>query len=306
MATDLPTGEGMEFDADTFVTLDHLTQFNSVVVPVVVVDPKQIRCVGTAFDISPSGLFVTARHVIDEAEKLCKETPDSSTAVLWVGSGEGEDVPDLLGGIVTVSHFTKDDANGSDLGLLRAGMLKDGEPYLFPICRLSARVAKVGTKILAMGYARFNIKSDTSTEQLRQIVFEHNFSVSTGEVLQVFREGRDTFRDLDGNFTGRLPTVCFETSARFDPGMSGGPVFDENFSVCGIIATGLESDELPSDRSFASGTPYLFTLGMTDDEQTLTVYQMVQQQFVECDAYFERLVVSESGGQLNLSYPCED
>jgi hypothetical protein len=303
MGSELTSGHGMEFDANSFVTLEQLTEFNSVVVPVVVIDPQRIRCVGTAFNISPSGLFVTARHVIDEAVKLCEETEKSNIAVLWVGSGEDEDVPGLLGGMIPVSHFTKDNANGSDLALLRAGMLKDGEPYLFPICRLSARVPKTSIKILAMGYARFNVKSDTSTEDLREIVLQHNFSISTGEVLQVFREGRDTFRDLDGNYTGRLPTVCFETSARFDPGMSGGPVFDENFSVCGIIATGLESDEIPSDRSFASGTPFLFMLGMTDGEQTLTVYQMVQQQFVECDAYF-RLLVSGENGQ--LSYPCEN
>jgi hypothetical protein len=292
MGSDLPTGEGMEFDADSFVTLDKLTLFNSVVVPVVVVDPQRIQCVGTAFNISPDGVWVTARHVIDWAIELVAKRPGAYIAVLWVGTGEGEDVPDLLGGIVNVSHFTKDDANGSDLGLLRAGMLKEGEPYPFPICRLSARVPKVGTHILAMGYARFNVKSDTSTEELREIVFEHRFSVSTGEVLQVFREGRDTFKDLDGNYTGSLPTVCFETSARFDPGMSGGPVMDENFSVCGVIATGLESDELPSDRSFASGTPFIFTLGLTDGEQTMTIYQMVQQELVVADAYFERLSIS--------------
>jgi hypothetical protein len=304
METDLPTGEGMEFDVDSFVTLDHLTQFNSVVVPVLVDDRERIRCVGTAFNISPDGVWVTARHVIDWAVEIVADNPDAYIALLWVGSGEGEDVPDLLGGMIPVSHFTKDDANGSDLALLRAGMLKDGERYTFPISRLSARVPKVGTHVLAMGYARFNVKSDTSTKELRELVFQHNFSVSTGEVLQVFREGRDTFRDLDGNYTGRLPTVCFESSARFDPGMSGGPVFDENFAVCGVVATGLESDELPSDRSFASGTPFLFTLAITDGEQKLTVYQMVQQKFVECDGYFERLIVSEKDGQLN--YPCED
>ena len=109
MGSDLPTGEGMEFDADSFVTLDKLTQFNSVVVPVVVVDPQRIQCVGTAFNISPDGVWVTARHVIDWAIELVAKRPGAYIAVLWVGSGEAEDVPDLLGGIANVSHFTKDD-----------------------------------------------------------------------------------------------------------------------------------------------------------------------------------------------------
>jgi hypothetical protein len=303
MGSDLPSPVGMEFDANSFVTLDKLTTFSSVVIPVVVADTKRIQCVGTAFNISPDGIWVTARHVIKFALDLVAQRPGASIGLLWAASGDGENVPDLLGGFMAVAQGTHDDANGSDLGLMKAGVLKGGKRYTFPIVRLSARVPKVGTHILAMGYSRFNVKSDITIKNLREIYFEPNFSVSTGEVLQVFPEGRDTFRDLDGRPTGQLPTVCFETSARFDPGMSGGPVFDEHFAVCGIISTGLHSDDEPSDRSFASGTPFLFTLGFTFGTESLSVYQMVQQDLVEADGYFERLHITENG---TMSYPCEN
>jgi hypothetical protein len=260
MGSELPTGEGMEIDAQAFVKMG-LTKFNSVVVPVLVIGPGLMQCVGTAFNISAGGLFVTARHVIDEALKFQGETPDSAIYVFWVGSGKGEDVPDLLGGRVRVIHYCKDDGNGSDLALLRAGMLRDGEPYAFPTVPLSARLPKVGTHILALGYARFKVESDVSNEQLRKILIEPNFHATTGEITQVFPGGRDTFRDEEGNFTGKLPTGCFETSARFDAGMSGGPVFDENFVVCGVIATGFDFGDEPVNSSFASGTPYIFLLG---------------------------------------------
>jgi hypothetical protein len=85
--------------------------------------------------------------------------------------------------------------------------------------------------------------------------------------------------------------------------MSGVLVFDENFSVCGIISTGLDSDDLPSDRSFTSGTPFLFTLKLHNGTQAMTVYQMVQQNYVMADGYFERLTISEDG---KISYPCEN
>ena len=159
MGSELPSGHGMEFDADSFVKTP-LTLWNSKVVPVVVIDPQRrlknssiLQCVGTAFNISPEGVWVTARHVINWAIELVAERPGAYIAVLWVGSGVGEDVPDLLGGQVPVVFISKDDGNGSDLALLRAGKLKDGKPYLFPTCPLSARIPKRGTKILGQGYA---------------------------------------------------------------------------------------------------------------------------------------------------------
>jgi hypothetical protein len=321
--SNLPASEPMEFDLDTFVTLGRFTFLNSAIVPVLVDDGTQIRCLGSAFNISPDGLWVTARHVIDFALELVGNNPEAHTYVphvflLWVepweaeqvAHGEGEQVPHPHRGaaFVPVTYFTKDNENFSDLALLRAGMLKDNVRHEFPICRLSARVPKTGTHLTAMGYSQFTVSADTTTENLREIAFKHNFSVSTGRVLEVYREGRDTFRDLDGRYTGTLPTVCFETSARFEPGMSGGPVMDEDGAICGIVSTGLESDESSSDRSFASATPLLFTLAVPHHEgdDPLTVYQLAQGGAVNCDGYFERLIITEQDGQQSLIYPCED
>ena len=39
-----------------------------------------------------------------------------------------------------------------------------------------------------------------------------------------------------------LKFPCFETNARFDHGMSGGPVLDDQGHVCGIIGTGLSPE----------------------------------------------------------------
>ncbi|TDZ93883.1 S1 family peptidase [Mycobacteroides salmoniphilum] len=300
---DIEPSVGMQFDANSFVTLEGLTEFSSAVVPVVVVDGDEIQCAGTAFNIATDGVWVTARHVIRFALELAADRPGAAIGLLFVASGVGAEVPDLLGGFVPVAQGTQDDANGSDLGLMRAGMMKGDEPYAFPIARLSARVPKQGTHVLAMGYSRFTIQSDVTTQELREVVMKPNFSVSTGAVLQVFPEGRDTFRDLDGRPTGRLPTACFETSARFNPGMSGGPVFDESFAVCGVVSTGLNSDDEASDRSFASATPFLFTLGVTDGQQSQSVYQMVEQNIVATDEYFAQLTITEDG---QLIYPCEN
>jgi S1-C subfamily serine protease len=137
----------MEFDPDAFVKLG-LTQLNSAIVPVVVIGPGVFRCIGTAFNISPDGVWLTARHVVDEAVEVLAENPNSGIHIIWVGSGVGHDVSVLLGGEIHVKQIAKDDANGSDLALLRAGMqnIETGQPLTFPICRLSARMPKLAQK----------------------------------------------------------------------------------------------------------------------------------------------------------------
>jgi hypothetical protein len=298
LGSELPSPIGMEFDPNAFERIS-LTTWNSVVVPVVVIGPELFQGIGTAFNISPDGLWVTARHVINEAVAVAQRSPGAHIAILWTGSGVDEDdVPDLLGGPIPVLTITKDDTNGSDLALLRAGMLRDQEVVSFPCVKLSARLPKVGTKISAVGYARFSVDSDVSTPEIREVEIDPNFHFSSGEITQVFRGGRDTTL---------LPTACFETSARFDAGMSGGPVFDQEGAVCGVVASSLEFDS--SDEgftSYASATPFIFILGQPDGDETLTVYDMVRRDLVSADGSFELLkVIERDDGKLDLSFPCQ-
>lgn len=298
MGADLPSPDGMEFGENAF---EHLTLsiVHSAVVPVLVIGADVIRCVGTAFNIAPDGVWVTAAHVIDEALVIAHNSPGSYVALLWTGSGADEDVPDLLGGPIRISTIRRA-TNGSDLPLLRAGMVRveNQQPLLFPCKRLSARLPRVGTKISAIGYARFSVTSDVSTPELRYVIIEPNFHFTSGEITQVFRQGRDRLI---------LPTACFETSARFDPGMSGGPVSDEEGAVCGVIASGVDYDSGdPGFTSYASASPYVFLLSLSDGNETMTVYDMVERDIVRADAHFERLKVTKrDDGKFDLSFPCQ-
>jgi Trypsin-like peptidase domain len=308
--------DDIEVALNSFQTIG-LTEFSSCVVPVLVDDGEEkIRLAGTAFNIHPHGLWVTARHVIDDAFSKHR---DARVYLLWADPEEthpgpppwldGEEVPDgphRSGLFVSVAYFCTDDANGSDLALLRAGMFNNGEPHMFPVARLSARIPKIGTPVLAMGYAKSGVKEDTETSTVRKIAIAHGLSVSTGKVIEVHREGRDTFRDLDGRPTGYLSTACFDTSARFDCGMSGGTVLDGNAAVCGIISKGGAYD----DRSIATATPLLFTLGVPHDDEdpdVSTVYQLAEAGVIEVDEYFQQLDIAyDENGQGTIRYPCED
>jgi hypothetical protein len=314
-STELAISEGLDFDSNSYVTIKRLSDYNSAVVPVLVDDGEEtVRVAGSAFNIHALGLWVTARHVIDDAISTRR---DAYIRLLWTGLEEStgappawldsEEVPDApfrRGVFLPVTAWTKDDANGSDFALLRAGMVnRDGEPVKFPVCRLSARVPRTGTRVRVIGYGGSKVTADTETDRVRRIALACNLSVSQGEVLQVHREGRDTFRDLDGRPTGYLATVCFDTSARIDGGMSGGPVADENGAVCGIASKGGAYD----DRSVVTATPFLFPLRLPQDEP-LTVYQLAQAGRVAVDGYFERLKITfdENGQAGTIDYPCEN
>ena len=97
-----------------------------------------------------------------------------------------------------------------------------------------------------------------------------------------------------------LPTACYETSARFDPGMSGGPVFGADGAVCGVVASGMAHDD--GYTSFASATPFVFTLGIRDNDRLIRVYEMAKQGTVQTDKYFAHMRLTEQpDGNVDLA-----
>lgn len=128
--TDLGRLEGLDIGSDLFVTLDDLSDYNSVVVPVLADDGGEtIRLTGSAFNIHPLGLWVTARHVIEEAVSIRR---DARVYLLWAGPETIGAPPSWLnwdevpahtphrrGALLPVAGWTKHDNNGSDLALLR-------------------------------------------------------------------------------------------------------------------------------------------------------------------------------------------
>lgn len=153
---------------------------------------------------------------------------------------------------------------------------------------------------MTLGYPKFEIKtSDDGTKQTYP-----NLHITIGGVTDVYPDGKDTFQDLDGNITGDLPTVCYQTTARIDFAMSGGPVLDPSGSVCGVIAAGFDRSvpEEP-DTSYVSATPYIFMLNVAyDKDNQVSIYDLAKRGVVPTDKSFERLRMTERDGQIYLYY----
>jgi hypothetical protein len=77
--------------------------------------------------------------------------------------------------------------------------------------------------------------------------------VSTGTIRKIYSWTRDSFF---------MPFPCYQVSARFDAGMSGGPVFDESGAICGLVCSGHKpaDDEDGEPISYASTLWPLFQL----------------------------------------------
>jgi hypothetical protein len=88
----------------------------------------------------------------------------------------------------------------------------------------------VGSRVTAFGYRKTRAEG-TATEVKWFYVPSH----SSGIVKDIHHEARDS------HFVN-FPSI--HTNARFDPGMSGGPIFNESGRLCAIISTGFSPDEV--------------------------------------------------------------
>ena len=87
----------------------------------------------------------------------------------------------------------------------------------------------VGARVSAFGYHSPAIKVEES-EDIVQIEWKDEPTTSCGTVRRIHDVRRDTCM---------LRFPCYETDARFEGGMSGGPVFNEAGALCGLVCASL-------------------------------------------------------------------
>ncbi len=87
----------------------------------------------------------------------------------------------------------------------------------------------VGARIVGFGYHSPRISVVVSDGSNSEIEWQDSPTTTAGEVLEIYRKRRDS---------SMLPFPCYRTSARFEHGMSGGPVFNDQGELCGLICAG--------------------------------------------------------------------
>ena len=247
-------------DFSTVEGFPHVTQ--QAVMPLVAYrgGGEEIRPLGTCFSISSHGLALTARHVVDEALNLghwSDNDPYVYDQQWWLGAlyvreplpSDGDEFSDgllpaqkLFGGLLPARKVHL--CANLDMAVISLHLpthIPTGKQMSVGQLRLRPSLPEVGLSCFGLGYhsMRSTVRPDT------QYVVDHlqSYSATRGTVQEVHFPRRDNWL---------LPFPCFRTSARFDPGMSGGPIMDTTGNVVGMICSSHKTQEENDCISYGS------------------------------------------------------
>lgn len=112
----------------------------------------------------------------------------------------------------------------SDLALVRLSP-RTGDDSVWRLPKLDLRVPAVGSRLSSFGHRNPSIERSGGN-----ISWTVDSKTSVGEVREIHDERRDS---------SRMQFPCFQTNARFDGSMSGGPVFTDEGNLCGLICSNM-------------------------------------------------------------------
>lgn len=259
---------------------------------------------GTGVIVSPHLAFA-ARHVFDDHWRRHQGQP-------MPGSGGAATdfvliLAQQVGTALNLWNVTKVWASGeTDVILMRLTPFSVGaQEYKFRHLTLAVLPPLVGTQIHAFGFAESSIQLVAPKE----LEVRHRPVSTHGEVIEVFPGGRDQVT---------MPFPCFCTNARFDGGMSGGPIFNDDGHLCGLICSSYPPFE-PNEQHASFAVMLWPIMGMPIDlnregyppDTRYAVFDLVKaKMLVVADA--DRLTVGElpelpetAGARVELFIPNE-
>jgi S1-C subfamily serine protease len=194
---------------------------------------------GSGFFVAP-GLLVTARHVVDDYWRQLTGERMTADAVAQLKDNAGFSI---IASQLVDGHPVQWDiirmfaADPVDVVFLEA-QRHDGAqlPNSWPVATFSFLPPSVGELIFAIGFP-FQKYETVGAQQFR---WNQKASLAGGEVDEVHPHHRDS---------ARLPFPCFRTNARFEGGMSGGPVVNALGQVCGVICQSLPANAPTEDHA---------------------------------------------------------
>jgi hypothetical protein len=193
---------------------------SSAIFPILKNFPDELaRVVGTGFYIGRNGLFVTARHVLEE----CLDAENKPAIPLTIIHRIPAKQRVVFRPIIR-SFMHK----GADIAVGMGGPMRHddtGEDLWANSAVLSSRPVCEGAAITTFAYPNATTElceGDHQKVHLYPLFYQ-------GKVVECFPDGRDRVM---------MPGPCFQTSMHLHEGASGGPVFENDTGrVCGINST---------------------------------------------------------------------
>jgi len=200
------------------LTLPDWTSFNGILISIHFSDNTTHNIDGSGVIVAP-GIAVCALHVIKPKLEGIKNKKVSPVCTAITKHGLQ---------IWRISTIAYD--NNSDLAILGLTLASALPPdSIFNRAIISTRLPKIGENLLIAGFRA----SDYSFEiNERAIKCSGNILVSNGEVTARFTTGRDK---------SMIPWPCLEVNCPTWGGMSGGPVFDSNGYLIGLLCSSFDN-----------------------------------------------------------------
>jgi hypothetical protein len=172
---------------------------------------------------------MTAAHVLDAASSIL-ELHNQNDFGLFAGYASNEGQHNHLGGLWPIDRIFIQDEIDIALCRLRSALHKpSGKLMRWKPVALSPGLPNRGQYIYAFGYRAMSVpRFERNTDGLMELTFRVCTSASSGHIVEIFEERRDH------SFL-RYPS--FQTNARYDHGMSGGPILNQAGMVCGVITS---------------------------------------------------------------------
>jgi hypothetical protein len=278
--------------------------FEQVAMPLMTIADGQLQGVGTGFMISPDGLMITAVHVIEDGIRrgTKKTNADGSVEIilgfyaLYNSNRKHGESNEYFGGLLPISKVFYSGMLDIGFCLLNRPII-GGQPLKFPVLPLSPGIPKVGEYVLGIGYYGMKGEIVPQTGDSKPVIkYAERTALTTGQITEVYPVKRDMVM---------APWPCLRTDARFEHGMSGGPIINEHGGVCGVICSavsGIEDSEgyisFGSLLWLALGTELEVALGVGAKPEKVSLYDLIQKGYVGADETIANVeVVMEPSGK---------
>lgn len=258
---------------------------------------ENVYASGTGVVIAQN-LVLTAKHVFDDfAEKWRLPNADNKGEVstdsfnIWVVFMSNH--PGELYHVYSVAQVYI--CMYSDFVLFHLNPFdKVGKGHKYFQIPLSLVVPKIGERIVAFGFPKSKVTVTKDHQGVSHIEVNDEPSVSVGEIKEIYPERRDSFM---------LPFPCVRTNARLEGGMSGGPVFNDNGMLIGVVCAGTDCLDGEEPISYVALLWPLMSTLIIDKDSKYPLFDLAKKSVVKAEG-LEHIMLSKTENEnlLEVSY----